>query len=758
MGHRFSYHDANPDSAVRSLSLGWHQEGNLTMFQPTSGRRPRGRRVLALLAAVGAVVAATATMAAASPSTTGSLAALTPQATGPTNPHAQLDRPGETQHYAIVTPDCGQPTPGHVACLSDHLVRVAKGTPGAFAYTKPAASVGPAGGFTPADLASGYGFTPSAAAGANQTVAVVDAFDDPAALTELNAFDSQYGLPAETSSSFRKVNQSGNASPLPTEDDGWAGEIALDIEAVRGVCNKCHILLVETNSESTAALAAGVNTAASLGATEISNSYGGPESVGGKTTSTAAELSAYNHPGIVITASTGDHGWYDWDYANDLPTDPQDWSDDAPNVPAAYPTVVAVGGTALKLNSSGGRSAETVWNEDGAADVNGMQGGDQGASGGGCSTLYKAPSYQASVAGYAKLGCASGKRSTGDVAADADPATGFDVFDSVNAAVDGGDWVTVGGTSLSSPLISAMWALAGGSGGVADPARSLYDHFKSQPSSLFDVKGGGNAFCAGDSPSTCSSQLKKAVTGSDGDPNHLTNGNANYTNPQGWAGLLDCDYPLSGTTKTTTPLANRLQCHAAAGYDGPSGVGTPNGLAAFRPANPSIAATWPALVKRNTAATFRATGFADPVSGAKPASYKWTWGDGKTTTTTSATTTHRFTAQGRYAVSLSVVDSVGHTSRAVTKTFAVGFAPSVSASGPKSVRQGKSGTYTTKTSDQNTGGRITAYTWRIGTTVVGRKAKLVHRFTAKGTFRLTVTVTDNSGLTKKSNTVTIKVS
>ena len=223
-----------------------------------------------------------------------------------------------------------------------------------------ALSEGPSGGYTPAQLAKAYGVDVNAAASANQTVAIVDAFDDPTVKTDLATFDTNYGLPAETSTSFRVVNQTGG-STLPAANAGWAGEITLDVQAVRGLCHKCKILLVEANSNSFDDLAAAVNEAATLHANEISNSYGGAETGAGITPTIAA---AYNHPGIAIVASTGDDGWYDWDRLNNLVA-----GANAPQAPAALPSVVGVSGTSLYLNPDGTRAGETVWNNNGPNDA-----------------------------------------------------------------------------------------------------------------------------------------------------------------------------------------------------------------------------------------------------------------------------------------------------------------------------------------------------------------------------------------------------
>jgi subtilase family serine protease len=727
----------------------------MTTISRDAAPRHRVLRFAVVTAAVSAVVLNVAGTAAAAPSPTapGGGAHVTssgdPSATGDAGARAQLSsRERGTIHYAVPKRVCPKPAPGELSCMALRLVDVPKGTKGAKSYVAPAYATGPTGGFTPADLASAYGYTPSSSVGATQTVAIVDAYDDPHALSDLNAFNAHYGLPPETSTSFRKVNQNGAASPLPAANAGWAGEIALDLEAVRAVCNRCKILLVEANSASGANLATAVTTAAAMHATEISNSYGGPENSSDNSASIAA---AYDHPGIVITASTGDHGWYDWDYANEGSSGA---SDNASNTPASYPTVVAVGGTALALNADGTRQEEDVWNENGPDDQYGLDpwfgwSGAQGASGGGCSARYQAKAFQAGAAGYADTGCGS-TRLAGDVAALADPYTGFDVY----ATYGGSGWATTGGTSLSAPLIAAMWALAGGSGGVAYPAQSLYDHLKYAPSSLYDVTLGGNAFCAGDSAASCSAALQAETEPPTGNPNNLVNGNSFYSSPwPGWAGLLDCGYARDGSETT---IAANTQCNAATGYDGPSGVGTPQGLAAFKPMRPAIKMTAPALLKVNTAASFTATSFSDPIPGSTPASYQWNWGDGQTSVTASATVSHTYLAKGTYSIKLTVVDSNGRASLPVAKQYTLGYAPTAAITGATTVRVNTTHTWYAKTTEKNTGGKIVKWSWKVNSTVVGSASSLVRKFTARGSYKLTLTVTNNSGL-RSSKVISVSV-
>jgi subtilase family serine protease len=548
-----------------------------------------------------------------------------------------------TTQYAIGKPLCKAPQQGLATCFAERKVLVKQSTPGARPF-KPGAgatptavspnaqTIGPAGGITPFDLATAYGFN-SLASASSQTVGIVDAFDDPTIESNLQTFDSQYGLATCTTANgcFKKVNQTGAASPLPAVNTGWAGEIALDVETVHSVCQTCHILLVEANTNSFANLEASVNEAAALHATEISNSYGGAA------TPSSSDLAVYNHPGVVIAASTGDDGWYDFDqYAlGGAGTNPG-----LPAFPASANTVVAVGGTSLFLGQGGSRQSESVWNDNGTKDYFEQNFAHQplGATGGGCSTTIQAQGWQAHVPGWSNTAC--GKfRLDADVSSDADYLTGIDTYDTTG----GSGWSTIGGTSFSSPTIAGMFALAGGAHGVNYPAATLYAHNGS--SSLYDVTVGGNGYCGGTGAAGC--------------------GNVNNLG----FGPLDCDYNAAGTAVATANGA----CDAAPGYDGPSGLGTPNGLTAFAATAPAATITGPVLASPGTAATFNAT-VTDPFPGGAPASYTWNWGDGTTPTTVSSTsltnsTAHTYTIGGvNRTITLSVKDNYGVIG---TKTYVV---------------------------------------------------------------------------------------
>ena len=240
---------------------------------------------------------------------------------------ASLALVGATAPAAGAAPTPAQPAGKHavrvctqaVTGASCQALRVDPATSGS--GVSPAAAT-PSGLF-PADLQSAYKL-PSATAGAGRTVAIVDAFDDPAAESDLGVYRSQFGLPACTTANgcFRKVGQTGTTS-LPRKNASWAEEISLDVDMVSATCPLCHILLVEANSNSFANLGAAVNTAARLGATAISNSYGGSDA------SDSTNGAFYNHPGVAVTASSGDGGF-------------------GVEYPASSSFVVAVGGTSLR--------------------------------------------------------------------------------------------------------------------------------------------------------------------------------------------------------------------------------------------------------------------------------------------------------------------------------------------------------------------------------------------------------------------------
>jgi Fibronectin type III domain len=353
-----------------------------------------------------------------------------------------------------LTDVCQIPIP-HVGRCSADVVTDSAGTPRA--STSPAP-----GSLGPTEFHSAYSLPTTVAS--TETIGIVDAYDDPNIASDLATYDGYYGIPAPPS--FTKVNQTGGTI-YPHPNASWSLEISLDVEIAHAICQSCNILLVEASSNSFADLGAAENEAVALGATVISNSYGGTEYSG----ETADESLYFNHPGVAITASAGDSGY-------------------GVEFPAASQYVTAVGGTTLTL-SGGSYGGETVWN----------------GSGSGCSQYEPKPAWQHDSCAH---------RTVNDVAADADPNTGAAVYDSVTYQFQSG-WFKVGGTSLASPLIAAVYALAGSPGSV------IY----------------------GSSPYATASQLHDVLSGSDGS------------------------------------CGGSYLCTAGLGYDAPTGLGTPFGVGAF---------------------------------------------------------------------------------------------------------------------------------------------------------------------------------
>jgi sugar lactone lactonase YvrE len=369
------------------------------------------------------------------------------------------------------------------------------------------------GGLDPEDLRSAYKIPTSG--GSTQTIALVDAYGYPRAEEDLARYRERYGLPACTKANgcFKKINQLGEEANYPS-GEGWELETALDVDMASAACPSCHIMLVEANSNFFSDFGVAVNTAAALGATEISNSYGlADEFFGAPADRELEELNVdYDHPGIMITAAAGDSG-YDGEFAGTS----------SPWFPASSPNVVSVGGTSLRKASNARGWSEEVWLESGR----GL------GSGGGCSVSEPKPAWQTDT------GCAF--RTDNDVAAVGSCET------PVSVALEGGWWL-VCGTSAASPLVAGIEAHASAF------ARSLpgAEAFYSDPSAAFDVTAGSS------SSRGC-------------EPEYL--------------------------------------CTAEVGYDGPTGVGAPDGPLELT-SLPPIAATTAATAVAASSATLN--GSIDP--------------------------------------------------------------------------------------------------------------------------------------------------
>jgi subtilase family serine protease len=294
---------------------------------------------------------------------------------------------------------CSTPRQGYRACFALVLVQPS-GKPRFFATPQ---------GYGPPDIQSAYEL--STTLGTGRTVAIVDAYDLPTAESDLGTYRSQYNLPACTTANgcFRKINQTGGTT-APTANASWGQEIALDLDMVSAACPYCKILLVEASSASNANLGIAVNQAVAQGAAAVSNSYGAPESVD----EMSDDIAYYKHPGVAITAASGDDGY-------------------GTSYPAASPWVTAVGGTTLYRNSTNARGwGESAWS----------------GAGSGCSASELKPVFQHDT------GCT--RRTTTDVSAVADPDTGVAVYDTYGSS----GWTVMGGTSAASPIIASVYAQA----------------------------------------------------------------------------------------------------------------------------------------------------------------------------------------------------------------------------------------------------------------------------------------------------------
>ncbi|MFG2788535.1 putative Ig domain-containing protein [Streptomyces sp. NPDC048419] len=451
---------------------------------------------------------------------------------------------------------CATAAPGHASCFAQRRTDIKQRLASALAAAAPS-------GLSPANLHSAYNL-PSTG-GSGLTVAVVDAYNDPNAASDLATYRSQYGLSSCTKANgcFKQVSQTGSTTSLPTNDTGWAGEEALDIDMVSAVCPNCSIILVEANSANDTDLGTAENEAVSLGAKFVSNSWGGDEA----SSQTGEDTSYFKHPGVAITVSAGDSG-YGAEY------------------PATSQYVTAVGGTALSTSSNSRGWTESVWKTSSTE-----------GTGSGCSAYDPKPSWQTDS------GCS--KRMEADVSAVADPATGVAVYDTYG----GSGWAVYGGTSASSPIIAGVYALAGTPGSADYPAKYPYSH----TSNLYDVTSGNNGSCS-------TSYFCTAATGYDGPTGWGTpNGTTAFTTGTSSGNTVTVTNPGSQSTATGSSASLQISASDSAGaaltY---SATGLPTGLS-VNSSTGLISGT------ASTAGTYQVTVTAKDSTGASGStSFTWT--------------------------------------------------------------------------------------------------------------------------------------
>jgi subtilase family serine protease len=361
-------------------------------------------------------------------------------------------------------------SPGHLRGVATLPLRIK--VVGTLPNGKPRISNATPTGLSPAAIQSVYhlsGLSPNSGAGAGQVIAIVDAFHDPNALSDLNTFSSQYGFP--TLSTCTSLSQSGAcfeqvepASGTPRVNSGWVLEESLDIEWAHAEAPGAKIVLVEAASNSFTNLFNAVVAANNLNASEVSLSWGGGESSG--ETSTDADLT---HAGTFYTVSSGDSGH-------------------GAQYPAASPNVISVGGTTLNGcsgTSCSGFTSETAWS----------------GSGGGISAVERIPSYQSGytgpVFGAATIAALTGSmRGIPDVSFEGNPNTGVSIFDSTRDMGQSG-WFTVGGTSVGAPNWAGILAAGTAAGQKAlQGDAAIYNGGFS--TNLRDVSSGTNGSCGTD--------------------------------------------------------------------------------------------------------------------------------------------------------------------------------------------------------------------------------------------------------------------
>jgi Subtilase family len=473
-------------------------------------------------------------IAALVPATAG--AAVTPAVSAQATANVTDATTGISNASSSVVPRdaCSAPSPGQATCLAQFLAQRGTRTP-IRAHVRPAASpdrftrrrgrtrgatsplampaaAAPQPG-TPAYLQQAYDLAYlSQNAGADQTVAVIDAYDDPTAESDLAAYRAKFSLPPCTTDNgcFQKVDKNGNpivsgSGAAPATNNAWGLEISLDLDAVSALCPKCHILLVEANSFSPQVMAAAQQTAKNLGATVISDSW--------RILPTTSDQqrwfensATFAFPGIATVAASGDTGYLGIGSdpaCNGLPAN----STLCNAYPAALPGVTAVGGTTLAPASGARGFGESGWSWKNAATRDPTS---DGATGSGCDTTTMKPKWQTDT------GCAG--RSYNDISAAADPATGMLVYDPSYTFSDqshpADGWIVVGGTSEAAPLVAAYYALlqstTGQSASVSlETPEWLYDTPVAKQ--LNDPVGGLNGPCDPLAPYLCT-----AGTGYDG--------------------------------------------------------------------------------------------------------------------------------------------------------------------------------------------------------------------------------------------------
>lgn len=327
----------------------------------------------------------------------------------------------------------------------------------------PAATPATPAGLYPNVVRRFYGFQQLPGNGAGQTIAIIDAYDDPNIESNLKVFTTQFRLPecSTANGCFTKAYSNGYQ---PATNNSWAIEIALDVEWAHALAPEAKILLVESADNKFFNLFNAVNYAVSHGATIVSMSFGGAESPQQTTFDYIFQVR-----NVSFVASSGDAGA-------------------GVSYPASSPYVLAVGGTSPETNLAGARYGEAAWSY----------------SGGGESR------YETKPVPQLDFGLRAGVplRTVPDVAYMGDPVQGVAVYATNNSgAMPSSAWYQVGGTSAGTPQWAAILAVVNGerikagkkclaesySYGTLDAIYSLGRTQYSQ--TFYDVQRGANGYC-----------------------------------------------------------------------------------------------------------------------------------------------------------------------------------------------------------------------------------------------------------------------
>jgi len=472
-------------------------------------------------------------------------------------------------------------------------------------------------GLSPNTIEGVYGYSKSDEAGAGETIALVDAYNDPNAAGDLAKFSTQYGLPA---AKFRQVSQTGG-STLPATESGWDLEISLDIEWAHAIAPGASILLVEAKTASLANLLA-AETYASAHANYVSNSWGSSEF-----SSESAYESYFAAAGVSYFAAAGDEaGEVDW--------------------PSASPAVTSVGGSTLTLTAGGTIAGESAWD----------------GGGGGCS-LYEIANPSQTTGG---VNCHE-KRATPDVALDANPNSGVSVYDSVTYDRQSG-WWTVGGTSAATVMWAAESAVA------ANPITATWLYSTVEHIPFRDITQGTNGY-----PALVGYDL---VTGlgswsyTPGAPSRLTATREGAGVKLAWSpptGARATEYaiwrgtaPEEETTLLATVPAADLAYTDSKPPEGPAyyEIQALNGAGSgpFSVQALAVPPSTPPSAAFSTSCSGATCSFDSTSTDEHGTIDAYAWSGGNGVTGASATFSDRYTAAGKYTVTLQVENTAGQSS------------------------------------------------------------------------------------------------